>query len=86
MYPYVPNSARYKKSLRVLIKTNVKFIVWNNVASNSFAYLKEEIANQNMLAHFNERFPSEIFCDASGLCLGAILLQIQTDSESTVVQ
>jgi RNase H-like domain found in reverse transcriptase len=60
--------------------------VWNDAAGNSFSYLKEEIVKQNTVAHFNEKFPSEIFCDASGLCLGAILLQLQPDSESRFVQ
>jgi RNase H-like domain found in reverse transcriptase len=72
--------------LRDLIKFDVKFIVWNDAASNSFAKLKKEIVKQNTLVHFNEKFLSEIFCDASGSCLGAILSQIQPNGESRIVQ
>jgi RNase H-like domain found in reverse transcriptase len=48
--------------------------------------LKDQIAKQNILAHFNEGSPTEIFCDASGSCLGVVLCQTQPDSEQRVVQ
>jgi RNase H-like domain found in reverse transcriptase/Integrase zinc binding domain len=55
-------------------------------ASEASENLKYEISKQNVLAHFIESFETEIFCDASGSCLVAVLTQIQPDGKSRVVQ
>jgi RNase H-like domain found in reverse transcriptase len=50
-------------------------------ASEAFENPKHEIGKQNVLAHFIESYETEIFCDASGSFLGAVLTQIQLDAE-----
>jgi RNase H-like domain found in reverse transcriptase len=61
-------------------------VVCNKVASNSLANLKKEIVKQHRLAHFKKMVPSKIFCEATGLSLGATPSQIQPNSESRVRQ
>jgi RNase H-like domain found in reverse transcriptase len=84
--PYVPNFAKFEKILRDTINPKIKHIVWNSAGNESFIQLKDEIAKQNILAHFNESYATEIFCDASGSCLGAVLCQTQPGGEQIVVQ
>jgi RNase H-like domain found in reverse transcriptase len=85
--PYdVPNFATYENVLRNLVVCDAKHITWNVIAIKAFESLKYEIGKQNVLAHFIESYETEIFCDASGSCLGAVLTQIQPDGESRVVQ
>jgi RNase H-like domain found in reverse transcriptase len=86
MYPHVREIPNWRKTLRDLTNTDFKFVVWNKAGSNSFTNLKEEITKENMPAYLNEKIRPEIFCDASSLCLGANLLQIQPDGESKVMQ
>jgi Reverse transcriptase (RNA-dependent DNA polymerase)/RNase H-like domain found in reverse transcriptase len=83
---YVPNFATYEKVLRNLVIRNEKHITWNVSAIKAFENLKYKISKQNVLAHFIESYETEIFCDASGSCIGALLTQIQPDGESRVVQ
>jgi RNase H-like domain found in reverse transcriptase/Reverse transcriptase (RNA-dependent DNA polymerase)/Integrase zinc binding domain/Integrase core domain len=83
---YVPHFAKYEKILRDIIDPKVKHIIWNSVANDNFIKPKDKIAKQNILAHFNESYATEIFCDASGSCLGAVLCQTQPEGGQRVVQ
>jgi RNase H-like domain found in reverse transcriptase len=83
---YVPNFATYKKVLKNLVIREAKHITWNVSACEAFERLKYKIGKQSVLAHFIESYETEIFCDTSGSCLGAVLTQIQTDGTGRLVQ
>jgi RNase H-like domain found in reverse transcriptase len=83
---HVPNFATYEKVLRNVVICDAKHITWNVSASEAFENLKYEIGKQNVLARFIESYETEIICDASGSCLGAVLTQIQPNGESRVKQ
>jgi Reverse transcriptase (RNA-dependent DNA polymerase) len=52
----VPHVAKYEKILRDIIDPKVRHLIWNSVANDNFIKHKDEIAKQNILAHFNESY------------------------------
>ncbi|MCO5587560.1 hypothetical protein L7F22_041510 [Adiantum nelumboides] len=60
--------------LHDLTKKNVKY-VWTNKERKDFTTLKERLMFQPVLVLPDLSKPFEVNCDASGYCLGAVLLQ-----------
>ncbi|MCO5600864.1 hypothetical protein L7F22_054981 [Adiantum nelumboides] len=60
--------------LHHLTKTNVKY-VWTDKERKAFTTLKERLTSQTVLVLPDLSNPFEVRCDASGACLGAVLLQ-----------
>ncbi|MCO5612674.1 hypothetical protein L7F22_066943 [Adiantum nelumboides] len=60
--------------LHDLTKKNVKY-VWTDKERKAFTTLKERLTSQPVLVLPDLSKPFEVHCDASGDCLGAVLLQ-----------
>jgi RNase H-like domain found in reverse transcriptase len=53
---------------------------------NIYHDLEKEIIKRNHLMKFVDSLKTYIYCYASGMCLGAVLTQLQTDNSKRVVQ
>nr|KYP72434.1 Transposon Ty3-I Gag-Pol polyprotein [Cajanus cajan] len=71
---FVPNFSTLASPLNELVKKNVEFI-WGEKQENAFLTLKDKLTHAPLLAlpDFSKTF--ELECDASGVGIGAILLQ-----------
>ena len=60
------------------IREATKFkAAWTSVHDSAFVKVKEAIARATLLAHPDPNAPTEIWCDASRLAVGAVLVQYQ---------
>ena len=50
---------------------------WNPVHDRAFCATKEAIANATLLVHLLPKAQTEIWCDASNIAVGAMLVQFQ---------
>ncbi|XP_058008303.1 uncharacterized protein LOC131182909 [Hevea brasiliensis] len=73
---FVPNFSTLAAPLNELIKKNVTF-VWGKEHEHAFAMLKKKLSYAPLLIlpNFDKTF--EIECDASGVGIGAILMQVK---------
>ncbi|XP_057993790.1 uncharacterized protein LOC131174452 [Hevea brasiliensis] len=71
---FVPNFSSLAAPLNELVKKNVTF-VWGKEHEHAFAMLKEKLCSAPLLIlpNFDKTF--EIECDASGIGIGAVLMQ-----------
>nr|KYP34891.1 Transposon Ty3-I Gag-Pol polyprotein [Cajanus cajan] len=71
---FVPNFSTLASPLNDLVKKNVEFI-WREKQENAFITLKHKLTHTPLLAlpDFSKTF--ELECDASGVGIGAVLLQ-----------
>lgn len=60
--------------MRQLLKEGVPF-EWTEQASHDFEALKDDISSDTVLAYYDPKKQATIEVDASGVALGAVLLQ-----------
>lgn len=77
---HIPNFAMIARPLTELSKKDVPF-VWGPTQNNSFLALKEALTNAAVLAYPDYDEPMEIFSDACGYGIGAVLSQRTQESE-----
>ena len=57
-----------------LLKKGVKF-VWGEKCEKAFHTLREHLTTTPVLAQPDNTKPFDVYCDASGICLGCVLMQ-----------
>jgi len=75
---FICNFAKIAKPLHKLTEKVEKFI-WNEEANAAFEKLKDCLCSSEVLAYPDDDAPTEIHCDASGVGLGATLVQTQNN-------
>ena len=71
---FVPNNSTLASPLNELVKKDVSFN-WGEKQESAFQQLKEKLTNAPILALPNFSKTFELECDASGVGIGAVLLQ-----------
>ena len=71
---FVPNFSSLASPLNELVKKDVAFC-WNDKHEQAFQRLKAQLTNAPIVALPNFSKTFEIECDASGVGIGAVLLQ-----------
>ena len=74
MSPFVPNITELLAPLRELTHKNITF-QWSQSHQAAFEGIKEKLCYDSSLAYFNAHEPPTIQVDASGVGLGAVLVQ-----------
>ncbi|CAG7718386.1 unnamed protein product, partial [Allacma fusca] len=72
---FVPNLSDIMHPLNLLQRKNARF-VWSDECENSFRKIKEEIASERVLHHFDPNKKLILATDASPYALGAVLSHI----------
>ena len=73
---FIKNFSTIDVPLNELVKKNVGF-VWGDAQEHAFNELKDKLCNAPLLALPNFEKTFEIECDASGIGIGAVLMQDQ---------
>ncbi|KAK2578301.1 hypothetical protein KPH14_011923 [Odynerus spinipes] len=79
-HKYIPNSAKLLNPLHELLKECNPFI-WSSECHTVFQTVKNMLCQAPILAIFDPAKTTFIFTDASGIRIGAILKQVQSDGE-----
>ncbi|GFX12844.1 electron transfer flavoprotein subunit beta [Trichonephila clavipes] len=69
--------------LQSLLKSGVEFH-WGPEEVEAFNSLKKALTSDPVLGMYDERASTEIHTDASGYCIGAVLVQIQNNVEKVI--
>lgn len=81
---YIKNLATISEPLRVLIRKNTKW-QWNASENQAFEDIKDKICNDiREQAYYSVNLPTKLYTDASGVGLGAILIQVQEGVDRVV--
>lgn len=80
---FIKNFAEISRPLNDLLKKNVGFM-WTTDQQRSFEILKRALTTEPVLGHFNKECPIEIHTDASGIGIGAVLVQRQGEEEKVI--
>lgn len=75
---FIPNLATESHPLREMLKSAIQF-EWNKVHQRSFESLKQSIANIEHLGYYDPRDHTILVTDASGVGLGAVLVQVKNN-------
>ena len=81
---YIPNSAKKLSIFHDLLRKNVPFN-WTEECERTFEEIKSYLISSPILAIFSPDLPINIYTDASGEGVGAILKQVQPDGEEKPV-
>jgi hypothetical protein len=71
---FVPDFSKIAKSMIELLKKEVKFS-WNEKCEEAFHTLRAHLTTAPVLAQPDNSKPFDIYCDASGIGLGCVLMQ-----------
>ena len=71
---FIPDFSRVSKSITELLKNNVKF-VWSTDCEEAFQTLKRLLTTAPVLAQPDIEKPFDVYCDASGIGIGCVLMQ-----------
>lgn len=71
---YIPHMATLSFELRMLTKSNEKF-VWSDKQQQAFDAIKQELSKDTVLGYFDMHEQTAIIADASPVGLGAVLYQ-----------
>ena len=80
---FVPRFANVAEPLRYLLRKDIPW-VWTSECEAAFKFIKEEIASNRVLAHFEANVPTLVSTDASSLAIGAVLSQVQHGEERPI--
>ena len=80
---YIKDFALLANPLTNLLCKNVPF-KWDQACEDTFILFKERLTNPPILAHYRVGDPLNVYTDASGIGLGAILNQVQDGVEKTI--
>jgi hypothetical protein len=71
---FIPNFSRIAKPMTELLKKAVKFS-WNEKCKEAFHTLRAHLTTAPILAQPDTSRPFDVYCDASGIGLGCVLMQ-----------
>jgi hypothetical protein len=71
---FIPNFSRIAKPMTELLKKGVKF-VWSEECDQAFHTLRKHLTSAPVLTQPDMSKPFDVFCDASGIGLGCVLMQ-----------
>jgi hypothetical protein len=71
---FIPNFSRIAKPMTELLKKGIKFS-WDQKYEDAFHTLKAHLTTAPVLAQPDVSKPFDIYCDASGIGLGCVLMQ-----------
>jgi hypothetical protein len=71
---FIPNFSRIVKPMTELLRKGVKF-VWNQKCEEAFHLLRGHLTTTPVLAQPDNAKPFDVYCDASGIGLGCVLMQ-----------
>lgn len=77
---FFPNLAQVLFPIYQLLKSTEKF-EWTEDCSKSFKLVKEIIASEKVLVHFDQKLPIKLVCDASQRGIGAAIFHTMPSSE-----
>lgn len=75
---FIPNMAQILSPVYKLLQQDTKFI-WNDDCERSFKQVKDIIASEKVLVHFNHRLPIKLKCDAANNGIGAAIFHVMGD-------
>ena len=71
---FIPDFSKVSKSITELLKNQVKF-VWSSDCEEAFQTLKRLLTTAPVLAQPDIKKPFDVYCDASGIGIGCVLMQ-----------
>jgi hypothetical protein len=71
---FIPDFSKVAKPIMELLKNQTKFI-WSLECENAFRILKKSLTTAPVLAQLDIEKPFDVYCDASGIGLGCVLMQ-----------
>jgi hypothetical protein len=71
---FIPDFSKISKSITELLKNQVKF-VWSSDCEEAFQTLKRLLTTAPVLAQPDIEKPFDVYCDASGIGIGCVLMQ-----------
>jgi hypothetical protein len=71
---FIPDFSRIAKPMTELLKKGVKF-VWSEACEKAFNTLRQHLTSALVLVQPDNSKPFEVFCDASDMGLGCVLMQ-----------
>jgi hypothetical protein len=71
---FIPDFSKVSKSITELLKNQVKF-VWSSDYEEAFQTLKRLLTTAPVLAQPDIEKPFDVYCDASGIGIGCVLMQ-----------
>jgi hypothetical protein len=71
---FIPNFSKINKPMIKLLEKDAKFI-WSKECDEVFCTLKKLLTIAPVLAQLDIEKPFDVYCDASGTCLGGVLMQ-----------
>jgi hypothetical protein len=71
---FIPDFSRIVKPMTELLKKEIKFS-WNEKCKEAFHTLRAHLTTTPVLAQPDNSKPFDIYCDASGIGLGCVLMQ-----------
>jgi hypothetical protein len=71
---FIPDFSQVAKPITELLKNQTKFI-WSPECEKAFRILKKSLTTAPVLAQPDIEKPFDVYCDASGISLGCVLMQ-----------
>jgi hypothetical protein len=71
---FISNFSKIAKSITELLKNGNKYL-WSEACDEAFKHLKRLLTISPMLAQHDTTKPFDVYCDASGMGLGGVLMQ-----------
>ncbi|UYV70481.1 K02A2.6-like, partial [Cordylochernes scorpioides] len=80
---FIKNFAQKAEPLHRLLRKDTRF-EWGPDQRQAYESLKLALVSEPVLAHFDEKYATELHTDASGFGIGAVLVQVQGGSEKPI--
>ena len=80
---FIPDFSKISKPITELLKNQTKF-VWSSKCNEAFETLKKLLTTAPILAQPDIEKPFEVYCDASSIVIGCVLMQEGRGSSSTM--
>jgi hypothetical protein len=71
---FIPNFSKIAKPITKLLKKRNKYL-WSKTCDEAFEHLKRLLTTSYVLAQRDTTKPFDVYCDASGIGLGGVLMQ-----------
>jgi hypothetical protein len=71
---FIPNFSKIAKPITELLKKGNKYL-WSETCDEAFKHLKRLLTTSHVLAQLDTTKPFDVYCDASSMGLGGVLMQ-----------
>jgi hypothetical protein len=71
---FIPNFSKIMKSITELLKKGNKYL-WSEACDEALKHLKKLWTTSSVLAQPDTTKPFDVYCDASGIGVGGVLMQ-----------